>query len=96
MGPDEERTVRRLAETVAAYAASMEAWESAELHVLEVMLRERLTALGVAVGPDAGAVLMVVAELVAERPPEWGGDARDTLAEISVLGLRLLEDGSGG
>lgn len=95
MGAADEFEIRRLAEVVAGYAASMEAWESAELHVLDVMLRERLAALGIETGPNAGAVLMAVAQLLAERPPEWGGDARDTLAEIALLGLRLLEGGSG-
>lgn len=96
MGAADEPGVRRLAEVVARCAASMQAWESAELHVLEVMLRERLAALGVHAGPETGAVLMAVAQLLAERQPEWGGDARDTLGEVAVLGLRLLEDGSGG
>lgn len=71
----------------------MDAWESAELHVLEIVLRERLCALRIGLTPDTGAVLMAIAQLLAERAPEWGGDARDTLAEIAVLGLRLLEDG---
>ncbi|MFP5375624.1 MAG: hypothetical protein ACLGIO_02440 [Acidimicrobiia bacterium] len=92
MGAADDPTIRELAEVIARQAASMEAWESAELHVLEVVLRERLAALGTAAGPEAGAVLMVVAQLLAERAPEWGGDARDTLAEVAVLGLRLLDD----
>ena len=33
---------------------------------------------------------MAAAQLLAERSPEWGGDARDTLSEVAVLGLRLL------
>ena len=94
MGPGDEPPIRELAEMVARQAASLQAWESAELHVLEVMLRERLCSLGIGAGPETGAVLMAVAQLLAERPPEWGGDARDTLAEIAVLGLRLL-DGEG-
>lgn len=73
----------------------MAAWESAELHVIEVLLRERLSALRIELTPEVGAVLMAVAHLLAERAPEWDGDARDTLCEIAVLGLRLLEDGSG-
>ena len=40
MGPGDEPTIRELAEMVARQAASLQAWESAELHVLEVMLRE--------------------------------------------------------
>ena len=88
---DEEPTVEELAELVARQASVLTPWESAELHVLAVMLRDRLGALRIPVSPDVGAVLMVVAQLLAERPPEWGGDARDTLSEIAVLGLRLLD-----
>ena len=93
MSAGKEPSIRELAEMVARQAASLQAWESAELHVLEVMLRERLCALGIGTGPETGAVLMAVAQLLAERPPEWGGDARDTLAEIAFLGLRILDAG---
>ncbi len=95
MGPGEEPTIEKLAAIVARQASTMAAWEDAELHVLEVVLRERLCALRITLTPDVGAVLMAVAQLLAERPPEWGGDARDTLAEIAVLGLRLLEGETG-
>ena len=91
MGPGEEPTIEALTEMAARQASDLAAWESAELHVLEVMLRERLCALRIGITPEVGAVLMAVAQLLAERPPEWGGDARDTLAEIAVLGLRLLD-----
>ena len=43
--------------------------------------------------PELAAGLMATAQLLAERSPEWGGDARDTLAEVAVLGLRLLDPG---
>ena len=97
--PDEE-PIRDLTELVSRQAASLECWESAELHVLEVLLRERLTLLGIHPGPETGATLMAVAQLLAERAPEWGGDARGTLAEVAILGLRLLDqegtDATGG
>jgi hypothetical protein len=86
--------MRLLAELVGRQAANLEVWADAELCVLEVMLRERLAVLGIDPAPEMGAVLMAVAQLLAERAPEWGGDARQTLAEVAVLGLRLLEPDS--
>ena len=82
---------RELAELVARQADTMEVWQSAELCVLEVMLRERLAVLAVEADEELGVALMAVAQLLAQRAPEWGGDARDTLAELAVLGLRLLD-----
>jgi hypothetical protein len=82
---------RQLAELVAQQAAEMEAWESGELYLLEVALRERLALLGCTSNDQLGAALMAVAQLLAERCPEWGGDARTTLCDVAVLGLRLME-----
>lgn len=86
----DEPSVRALAELVARQAAALACWESAELHVVEIVLRERLGLLGIEPAPALGAALMMVAELLAERAPEWGGDARTSLTELAVLGLRLL------
>jgi hypothetical protein len=82
---------RQLAELVAQQAADMEAWESGELYLLEVALRERRALLGCTSNDQLGAALMAVAQLLAERCPEWGGDARTTLCDVAVLGLRLME-----
>lgn len=86
---------RELADMVGEQAASLEVWQSAELWVLEVVLRERLAVLGVEPTQDLAVAMMACAQLLAERAPEWGGDARGTLAELAVLGLRLLEPGDG-
>lgn len=85
-----------LTDLVSRQAASLQCWESAELHLLEVMLRERLAALGIRPTAETGATLMAVAQLLAERAPEFGGDARDALVEVAVLGLRLLDQVDGG
>jgi hypothetical protein len=58
--------------------------------VLESELRERLAVVGVDITPDVSVAFMALAMLLAERAPEWGGDARDTLGEIAQLGLNLL------
>ena len=92
----EPANVRALAELVARQAAGMACWENAELHVVEIVLRERLAVLGIEPTLELGAVLMVVAQLLAERAPEWGGDARTSLTELAVLGLRLLGEGFDG
>lgn len=84
---------RKLADLVGRQAATMEIWQSAELCVIEALLRERLALLQVKPSEDVGVALMAAAQLLAERSPEFGGDARDTLAELAVLGLRLLDDG---
>lgn len=91
MGVEQEDQLRELAELVARQAGNLDVWKDAELCVLEVLLRERLAALGIQASPDVGACMMAVAQLLSERTPEFGGDARDTLAEIAVLGLRLLD-----
>ena len=85
-----ERELRELSELIGRQAAALDVWEDAELCVLEVCLRERLALLGIEVTPELAAGLMATAQLLAERSPEWGGDARDTLSEVAVLGLRLL------
>ena len=89
MGQEEE--LRELAELVGRQACNLDVWTSAELCVLEVLLRERLATLGIRPSPEVGACMMAVAQLLSERTPEFGGDARDTLAEVAVLGLRLLD-----
>ncbi len=86
-----ERELRELAELIGRQAAGLDVWEDAELCVLEVCLRERLALLGIETTPELAVGLMAAAQLLAERSPEWGGDARDTLAEVAILGLRLLD-----
>jgi hypothetical protein len=87
----EWRDIEVFAEALRRTLADRQAWEAAELHVLGCLLRERLELLGIPPGPDAGAVLMVVTQLLSERTPEWGGDARDVLGEVALLGLDLLD-----
>ena len=70
--------------------------EVAGTYLLQVELRERLAVVGVEPSPDISVALMALAMLLAERAPEWGGDSRDTLAEIAQLGLSLLTDGEPG
>ena len=77
---------------VRAQAAEIEPWQAAELHLLEQAYRRRLSALNVEITPDVAFGLMVAAALLTPHTPEWGGDARASLAEIALLGLRLLED----
>ena len=89
---DPQSPVDELAEVVGRHAATMEIWENAELCVIEALLLERLGVLGLEPKAELGVALMAVAQLLAERAPEWGGDARDALAEVAVLGLRLLGD----
>jgi hypothetical protein len=81
-----------LTDLIRAQLAERDVWEVASTHVLCVELRDRLALLGVQVTPDVGVALMAVSMLLAEKAPEWGGDARDTLGEIAQLGLRLLAD----
>jgi hypothetical protein len=80
----------RLATVVRAQAESREAWEWAELCCVESVLRERLAELRVDVSPDVAVAIMATAMLLAERAPEWGGDSRDVLADLALLGLNLL------
>jgi hypothetical protein len=81
----------QLATVVRAHADEIEAWQGAELHLLEQALRERLELLGVELTPDVAVALMATATLLGEHAPEWGGDVRCSLGEIALLGLRLLE-----
>jgi hypothetical protein len=67
--------------------------EVAGTYLLEAELRERLALVGVEPTPDMSVALMALAMLLGEKAPEWGGDCRDTLAEIAQLGLSLLLDG---
>lgn len=82
----------QLTTLVRAQASEIEAWEAAELHLLEQAYRQRLEALGVQTSPDVAVALMAAATLLGQHVPEWGGDARTTLGEIALLGLRLLDD----
>ena len=75
---------------VRAQAADLEAWQAAELHLLETAIRARLDALGVPVTPDVAVALMATATLLGDYVPEFGGDARCALGEVAQLGLRLL------
>jgi hypothetical protein len=85
---------QQLAVVVRAHEAEIEAWETAELHLLEQAFRERLAAVGVEASPDVAVALMATATLLAQHAPEWGGDVRCSLGEIALLGLRLLESPS--
>ncbi len=88
----DEPNFRALAALVAGQARNLACWENAELHVVEIVLRERLAVLGIDPTPDLGAALMAVAQLLAERAPEPVDDAPSSLVELAVLGLRLLGD----
>ena len=81
-----------LATLVHAQSQAMEAWQAAELHLLEQAFRDRLAELGVALTPDVAVALMATATLLGDSLPEWGGDARCALGEVAQLGLRLLEE----
>ncbi|HVM20099.1 MAG TPA: hypothetical protein VM307_09080 [Egibacteraceae bacterium] len=81
-----------LTSTVRAQAAAAPVWQDAELHLLEIELRERLAAVGVVPDGNVAIALMATATLLGEHAPEWGGDSRCTLGEVALLGLRLLED----
>ena len=82
----------QLTTTVRAQSHAMEAWQAAELHLLQQAFRDRLAALGVAVTPDVAVALMATATFLGEHAPEWGGDARCALGEVGLLGLQLLEE----
>jgi hypothetical protein len=60
---------------------------------MEVAFHERLRILGVTPDANVAVTLMAAAYFLAEHTCEWGGDARDALGEIALLGLRLLEPG---
>ena len=90
MGEERER----LATLLRSQAEALECWETAELHLLEHAVRDHLAELGIEATPDVAVALMAVATLLTDRTPEWGGHARDALAEVAQVGLRLLEDHS--
>ena len=89
MGTEREELLR----VVRVQAATREVWESGELHLLGMMLRDRLGVLHIEPGPEVALALMATAMLLAERSPEWGGDFRDALGEVAQLGLELLGEG---
>ena len=80
---------------IRAQLAERDVCAVASTYLLEVELRERLAVLGVEPTADLSVALMAVAMLLAEKSPEWGGDARDVLGEIAQLGLSLLAEGDG-
>lgn len=82
---------QELTTLVRAQASEIEAWQAAELHLLEQAYRDHLEALGVHATADVAVGLMAAAVLLGRHAPEWGGDVRSSLAEIALLGLRLLE-----
>ena len=84
----------QLATVVRSQCDQLEAWQAAELYLLEQALRERLADIGVAATPDVAAALMATALLLAQHTPEFGGDVRCTLGEIAILGLALLGEES--
>lgn len=92
MGNEREQ----LATLMRTQAAALECWEIAELHLLERAVRRHLSELGVEASPELAVGMMAVATLLIDRAPGWGGHARDALAEIAQLGLRLLEDDEAG
>lgn len=80
-----------LATVVRAHAETADACERAEIYLLERAFRERLALLHIELTPELAVALMAAATFLAEYTPEWGGDARCSLGEIALLGLRLLE-----
>lgn len=91
MGDEREQ----LATLLRTQAQALECWETAELHLLEKAVRQHLGELGIVADADLAVALMAVAALLTDRAPEWGGNARDALAEVAQLGLRLLEGDDG-
>ena len=87
----DERT--KLTDVIRAQLADRDVCEVASTYLLQVELRERLAAVGVAPTPDVSVAFMAVAMLLAEHTPEFGGDSRDTLLEVAQLGLSLLIEG---
>ena len=80
-----------LVEVVDGQLADAEAWQLAELHLLEQAFRRHLCDAGIEPSGDSAATLIAAALFLAGHTPEWGGDARDTLIELAVLGRRLLD-----
>lgn len=82
----------RLTALVRDQAAGRECWERAGAHLAEVAIRDRLTVLGIEATPDLAVALMAAAMLLCERAPEFGGDYRDALGDVALVGLSLLGD----
>lgn len=82
----------RLRALVQSQAAERACWERAEAFLVEGSLRERLAALSIAPSSDLGVALMAVAMVLAEQSPEFGGDYRDALGDVALVGLGLLGD----
>jgi hypothetical protein len=81
----------QLAMQVRTTAEDLGVCDAAQLHLAEILLRERLAGLAVEPTPDLAVALMAVATLLAQGEPEFGGDSRDVLGQIAQLGLRILE-----
>lgn len=77
---------------VEEHARGLEAWEWAELHLLQKAARDKLAAVGVRPTRDVALALMAIATLLGEHAPEWGGDARAALAEVALVALDLTDD----
>lgn len=80
----------QLVEVVQEQARSGDVCDSADAHLCGTIVRERLAAVGVVPDEDLGVAFMAVAMMLAERSPEFGGDARDTLGLVARIGLELL------
>jgi hypothetical protein len=81
-----------LLRAVEAHATERECWENAGTGIIELQVRARLEAMGIDVTADLALGLMAAAMVVAEHAPEFGGDARDVLGELCLVGLGLLGD----
>ena len=86
---DERANLLRM---VQAHADERECWENAGTGIIESQVRARLESMGIDVSADLALGLMAAAMVVAEHAPEFGGDARDVLGELCLIGLGLLGD----
>ena len=86
-----EDRCRELARAADRLLGDVDAWQIAELHLLEQAFRDHLSDLGLEPSEDAGATLIAAALFLAGHTPEWGGDPRDSLTELAALGRRLLD-----
>lgn len=75
---------------VRGQAAERACWERAAAHLMESAVRARLEVLGIRPTPDLAVAMMAAAMVLAESSPEWGGDYRDALGDVALLGLGLL------
>src|SRR4051794_13288311 len=91
MGAYEEGR-QRLVTIVRHQAAEAECWERAETVLRASTLRERLTELGIELTPDIACALMAAGMVMASGSPEFGGDYRDALGDLTAVGLTLLDD----